>query len=91
MKTFIIKVKDSDTGLMVDYLIERAKTELAKRKTAFAAIYGYEDSRGKKTYFDEPLIKYSEKDLIEFVNGLRNGNKAIDKTIYVVYRNQLDD
>lgn len=87
MKTYIVRVKDD----ALDNIIENAKNELSKRKTAYAAIYGYQDANGKAIYFKSPLIKYSQNEVNEFVDGLRNGKKATDKVIYVIYRRHLDD
>lgn len=91
MKTYIVCVRDSDVADYDEYAIEVAKKALQNHKTAFAAIYAYQDANGQKVYFHQPLIKYSYNELQEFVKGLRNGKKATDKIVYAIYRNQLDE
>ena len=86
MKKFKITIQDD--GL--DIIINNAKKALKDKPAAYAAIYGFSDN-GKKIYFDKPKIKYSQQELDDFTNALRNGKAAINATVYTIFRHQLND
>lgn len=67
----------------------KAYKALSKRKTGYAAVYGY--SKNKKF---TPLlsIKDSQDELNKVVDSLKTREKgATDVTVYTLFKNKLDD
>lgn len=79
-------VNDSEDYINAMY---KAYKALSKRKTGYAAVYGY--SKNKKF---TPLlsIKDSQDELNKVVNSLKTREKgATDVTVYTLFKNKLDD
>lgn len=79
-------VNDSEDYINAMY---KAYKVLSKRKTGYAAVYGY--SKNKKF---TPLlsIKDSQDELNKVVNSLKTREKgATDVTVYTLFKNKLDD
>lgn len=67
----------------------KAYKELTKRKTAYAAVYGY-SKEGK--FVPVVAVKNNQKELTDFVNALRTKPKGqTDVTVYTIYKDRLDN
>ena len=67
----------------------KAYKELTKRKTTYAAVYGY-SKEGK--FVPVVAVKNNQKELTDFVNALRTKPKGqTDVTVYTIYKDRLDN
>lgn len=61
-----------------------------KQTGEYAAIYGYSFPGQGKIYLSKPIIKRSQEDVQDFINGFRTGKEATKVVVDVFYQTQLD-